>query len=114
MSASHASGRNDLFVTAGDRTLKLWSFSRPKRIGGSAEEPASILCCNAIMGKGAKGNSKFPVDHAPIYYCVAFIKQSNEGYASKIADFFKKLKVCYDFCRNGCSHKQERRSRKWR
>lgn len=78
ISASHASGKNDLFITAGERTLKLWSFKRPKRLGGSAEDPASILCCNAIMGRGAKGNSKFPVDHAPIYYCSAFMKPCDD------------------------------------
>lgn len=79
ISTSHASGRNDLFVTAGERTLKLWSFRRPVRVGGSAEQPASILCSNAIMGRGSKGNSKFPVDHAPIYYCTAFIQQPDDG-----------------------------------
>ena len=75
ISSSHSAGKNDLFVTAGERTLKFWSFKRPVRIGGSAEEPATILCKNAIMGKGKKSGSKFPVDHAPIYYCTAFIKQ---------------------------------------
>eukprot|EP01038_Epipyxis_sp_PR26KG_P012826 gene12826-17196_t len=62
------SGLCDVFATAGERHIKLWSFRRPTN-----DQPASLICRGMTIGKAQ-------VTAAKVYLCCAFSLCEDKSY----------------------------------